>query len=94
MIKITMVLLVILLFFLQAKLWFSEDGIPKMLATQKASQQQKAKNALLAERNAKLEQEVGALKAGKSGLEAHARKDLGMVKRGETYYHITDGPGA
>ena len=41
------------------------------------------------ERNAALDAEVRDLGSGKAAIEARARVGLGMVRRGETFYLIT-----
>lgn len=51
---------------------------------------QAEKNAHLKERNQTLFAEVDDLKQGLEAVEERARYDLGMVKKGETFYQIVD----
>lgn len=85
-----MAILAILLLALQWKAWFGDVGhrAASELRERVASQRDRAE--LLAERNRLLTAEVLALKAGNAAVEARARVDLGMIKRGETFYLLTD----
>lgn len=78
--------------FLQRALWFTTSSVPHgtRLAAQVAAQREK--NGKLAERNAQLWEEVKDLKRGGSAIEEHARMDLGLVKKGETFYQIVRVP--
>ena len=51
-------------------------------------QAQKEENSRLADRNRVLEAEVGDLKDGVAAIEERARNELGMIKKGETFYQI------
>ena len=52
---------------------------------------------MLRERNEQLEQEVLELQQGLETVEERARRDLGMIREGETYYQVVEEetpPGA
>ena len=80
--------LLALLAVLQFRLWLSDGGYREVwrLRTQVAEQEQE--NGQLVSRNSALEAEVLDLKEGLAAAEERARTDLGMIKRGETFYQI------
>ena len=78
------------LMFLLYRFWFGESGWFAKRALEADAAEQTARTAALAERNQTLAKEVRALKAGPEAVEGRARTDLGMVKRGETFYLVVD----
>ena len=52
----------------------------------------KESNAKLAERNRLMAADVNDLKQGTEAIEEIARKDLGMVRKGETFFLILEQP--
>ncbi|MGA7966610.1 MAG: septum formation initiator family protein [Gammaproteobacteria bacterium] len=84
--------LVLCFILLQRQLWFSTGSLPHgwHLAAQ-VRQQQKA-NAALHKNNARHQEEIQNLKSGTAAVEEHAREDLGLVKKGETFYQIVRAP--
>ncbi|MGD8430861.1 MAG: cell division protein FtsB [Ectothiorhodospiraceae bacterium] len=80
--------LVALLLVLQGRLWFGDGSVPKAHRLQQAVADQRAENDQLRERNQALEADVGDLKNGLSAVEERARRELGMVKSGETFYQV------
>jgi cell division protein FtsB len=81
-----------LLLALQYPLWFGSGGLLAVWKLQREIDQQLAENARLRERNATLEAEVNDLKQGVAALEERARTELGMVKKGETFYQVIEKP--
>jgi cell division protein FtsB len=81
-----------LLVLLQWPLWFGNGGAWTVwrLSRQIAAQQEE--NARLRERNRVLAAEVIDLKSGLAAVEERARAELGMIKRGETFFHVIDQP--
>jgi cell division protein FtsB len=77
---------------LQRQLWFSTGSLVhgRQLASQ-VRQQQNA-NAALRKSNARRQGEIRNLKSGTAAIEEHAREDLGLVKKGETFYQIVRAP--
>ena len=85
-----MLLLTVVLVLLQYRLWFSHDGLPSLLRLHHAVEKQKQDNTGLEERNQVLAAEVQDLKSGLDALEERARSELGMVKPGETFFHVIE----
>lgn len=79
-----------LLIILQYPLWFGSGGVLTLWRLNREIAAQKADNARLTERNAALEAEVNDLKQGYEAIEERARTELGMLKKGETFYRIID----
>jgi len=82
--------LVVLLVLLQYRLWFGEGSLPDVWQLQQQIEEQKTENEKLRERNAALEAEVKDLKQGMSAIEERARSELGLIKKGETFYQVID----
>lgn len=79
-----------LLLALQFRLWFSDVGILARRDLLGRLDQEDARVAELAARNAALAREVVAMQSGLEVLEAKARSELGMVKEGETFFLVTE----
>jgi len=84
--------LVVCFVLLQRGLWFTTSGLPHGWSLSRKITQQRRENEKLKKENAQRWQEVKDLKHGKSAIEEHARMDLGMVKKGETFYQIVKAP--
>ena len=82
------VVLLVLLGLLQYRLWFGKNSIPDYLNREQEVQAQAEQNANLAQRNALLEADINDLKIGLEAIEESARNELGLIKRGETFYRI------
>ena len=82
------VVLLVLLGLLQYRLWFGKNSIPDYLNREQEVQAQAEQNATLAQRNALLEADINDLKIGLEAIEERARNELGLIKRGETFYRI------
>lgn len=85
-----MIVLAIFLALLQYRLWFSHDGLPSLLRLHHQVEKQRLDNERLAERNQVLAAEVQDLKSGLDALEERARSELGMIRQGETFFHIIE----
>jgi cell division protein FtsB len=90
--KILLAGLVVVLALLQYRLWLSDEGMREVWHLGDAVADQRAENAVLAERNAQLQAEVADLKQGLTALEERARHDLGMITVTETFYQVVDTP--
>jgi len=88
--KKLVILLVLLLVYLQYKLWFGEGSLQDVWQLHQDVEFQRQENSELRERNAALEAEVKDLQQGFDAIEEHAREDLGMVKEGETFYQVVE----
>ena len=73
--------------------WFGESGWFAVRDFGREIAQEEQQAAALAERNRRLRAEVLALKEGHAAVEARARTDLGMVRRGETFYQVVEDDG-
>jgi cell division protein FtsB len=83
-----------ILVLLQYPLWFGSGGFLTLLQLQREIDHQRVENARLRERNQALEAEVADLKQGLAAIEERARSELGMVKKGETFYQVVEPPAA
>ena len=88
--KILAFVLLILLVWLQYKIWLQEGGIPEVLQLQQEVETVKTEVEKLEERNASLDAEVQDLKKGLDAIEERARSEMGMIKQGEVYYQVID----
>lgn len=77
---------------LQYPLWFGSGGLLTLWQLQREIEHQRVENARLKERNLALEAEVADLKQGLAAIEERARSELGMVKKGETFYQLVEPP--
>jgi len=85
-------LAILVIGFLQYKLWLGEGGYRDRQALVRLTQQQDAENAKAAERNRVLFAEVNDLKNGMEAVEEHARMDLGLVRPRETFVQLSALP--
>ena len=88
--KKLLILLVILLVYMKYSLWFGDGSLQDVWRLHKDVEQQRQENAVLRERNEALEAEVLDLQQGLEAIEEHAREDLGMIKKGETFYQVIE----
>jgi cell division protein FtsB len=88
--KKLLILLVVLLVYLQYSLWFGDGSLQDVWRLHKDVEQQRQENAVLRERNEALEAEVLDLQQGLGAIEERAREDLGMIKKGETFYQVVE----
>tara|TARA_A100001391_G_scaffold217_3_gene507 strand:- start:11783 stop:12100 length:318 start_codon:yes stop_codon:yes gene_type:complete len=93
--QVVLAVLALVLLGLQARLWFGEGSLRHVAALEKQVETLTAQNAELAERNRLMAADVRDLKDGTEAVEEIARKDLGMIRDGETYFLIVEpGDGA
>ncbi|MBV1885011.1 MAG: septum formation initiator family protein [Gammaproteobacteria bacterium] len=88
--RILVALLAFAAVYFQATLWVGDRGIANVFALEKEQHNFIEKNRLLKERNLALNAEVESLKSGLGAVEEMARKELGMVKDGETFFFLID----
>jgi len=84
--------LVICFVLLQRELWFSTGSLPHGWQLSAQVSREKKANAELRKSNARHQEEIKNLKHGSAAVEEHAREDLGLVKKGETFYQIVRAP--
>jgi len=85
-----LVLLLVLLGWLQYRLWFGSGGEREVEALRQQVHQQARDNTGLKQRNEALAAEVEDLKSGEAAVEERARSELGMIKPGETFYRVVE----
>ncbi len=90
--RITVLFAILIIAFLQYKLWLGEGGYRERQQMVGLVQQQDAQNLQLAERNRILSAEVEDLKRGMEAVEEHARLDLGLIRPHETFVQLTALP--
>jgi cell division protein FtsB len=86
--KIVPIILLIVLIFLQYRLWVEPGGIFDMLRLKKQLALQLKFNDKIKKQNEKLAREVHYLQANNEAVESRARGELGMIKKDETYYQV------
>lgn len=77
-----------LLLMMQYRLWIADDSLPDAWQLSKQVVTQNKDNDKLKSRNHNLAAEVHDLKHGYESIEARARRELGMVKYGETFFQV------
>ena len=88
--RILVLILLVLLGWLQYRLWFGNGGEREVKTLQQEVQRQARDNEGLQQRNDALAAEVDDLKSGEAAVEERARNELGMIKPGETFYRVVD----
>jgi cell division protein FtsB len=89
-VRIILAILLVLLVWLQYRLWLGNGGIPDVLKLQTEVEVVRAETERLRERNQALEAEVGDLKQGLEAIEERARSEMGMIRDGEAYFQVID----
>ncbi len=87
--KWLVLVLILLLGFLQYRLWVGEGSLAQIAELNHDIQKQQLENAHLRARNQALVAEIEALKSG-SSIEDRARRDMGMIRKDETFVLIVD----
>lgn len=83
-------ILVLLFCGLQYRLWIGEGSLAQANRLEQELKVQKAENERLLERNRLIHIEVEDLKTGLDTIEERARKDIGLIKKDETFYMLLD----
>ncbi len=88
--RVLLLALVVLLGWLQYRMWFGEGGTRAVEELDARVTQQRRQNEGLEQRNAALAAEVADLKSGEAAIEERARSELGMIRPGEVFYRVVD----
>ena len=88
--KIIAFVLLVLLIWLQYKVWLQDGGIPEVIQLQQEVEEVKTEVQQLQERNSSLDAEVKDLKKGLDAIEERARSEMGMIKEDEVYYQVIE----
>lgn len=86
--KALLVVFSILLILLVARLWVGTGSYPERWRTQERTAIQKAENDKRQEQIDKIQAELNDAKSGNDAIEERARSELGMTKKGETYFEV------
>ena len=88
--KIFLSFVILLIVLLQYRLWFANGGIEQIQHDQLMLVDLKKQVEEKRERNAALYAEVEDLRKGQESLEERARKELGMIRDGETFFQVLE----
>ncbi|MCB1760665.1 MAG: cell division protein FtsB [Gammaproteobacteria bacterium] len=86
--RVLIAILVIMLAVLQYRLWTGEGSLAEVHNLRREIAQQALVLERLQRRNSALQAEVSDLKKGLEAIEERARNELGMIRKGETFYQI------
>jgi cell division protein FtsB len=67
---------------------FSDGGVISAWKLKDHVAVAQAQNHVLEQRNDAIRADINDLKSGNAAIEERARNDLGMVKKGETFYQV------
>lgn len=85
-----MLVLIILLSYLQYRLWIGDGSLAHAHRLENDIKLQQAEIDRMRERNRILDVEVEELKTGLDTIEERARNDIGLIKKDETFFIILD----
>jgi len=86
--QLLVALLVLILLALQYRLWVGEGSLAEVSVLRRQMATQRAELNDLQERNETLRAEVDDLRDGLAAIEARARSELGLIRKGETYFQL------
>jgi cell division protein FtsB len=89
-VRVLVVILVVALGTLQYRLWVGDRSLVEYWRLEDAIAAQNEENEALENRNALLGAEVKDLKEGLEAIEERARRDLGMIRKDETFFQYLD----
>lgn len=88
--RILIALLLVMLVWLQYRLWVGEGSLAEVYSLRQEIEAQKQELESLNRRNQSLQAEVDDLKEGFAAIEERARTELGMIREGETFYQVVE----
>ena len=91
--RILIALLLVMLVWLQYRLWVGEGSLAEVYSLRQEIEAQKQELEALNRRNQALQAEVDDLKKGFAAIEERARTELGMIREGETFYQVVEPAG-
>lgn len=86
--KLLFIIFSVLLVLLFARLWVGQGSSPDIWYLEKQIEIQNESNDKQSEKNRQLEAEVTDLQSGDDAIEEYARDELGMIRKGEKFYHV------
>lgn len=84
------IVLVALFAFMQYKLWFAPGNLLVVSQMKQQVEGQRQINEKLKYNNNTLASSIGDLKGNIQAIEARARIELGMIKKGEKFYQVVE----
>lgn len=88
--RVFIAILVLAIAGLQLRLWVGQGSFAHVTGLQKQVDQRAAGNERKIQRNAILKAEIRDLKEGFDAVEDIARSELGMIKKGETFFLLVE----
>jgi cell division protein FtsB len=88
--KWLMLVLIVLLSYLQYRLWIGDGSLAHAHRLEKDIKKQQSEIDRMRERNRILDVEVEELKTGLDTIEERARNDIGLIKKDETFFIVLD----
>lgn len=86
--KLLLIIFSILLFLLFSRLWVGQGSYPDIWYLEQQISMQNAANEKQLLKNNRLETEVRTLHSGDEFIEEYARDELGMIRKGESFYQV------
>ena len=86
--QVIFILLLGLILLFQYQLWWGQNSVPAWLKVRSLDQSQVINNQAQQQRNDALYRQIKALRHSDSTVEVIARRDLGMIKKGEIFYQF------
>jgi len=75
---------------LQARMWVGDGSLAHVNALRNEVEAARTVNESRAQRNKILKAEIESLKSGLESIEEKARSELGMIKKGETFFMVVE----
>lgn len=91
MVRTIIAILLALTGYLQYRLWVGAGSLAETDQLQARVERKQAANEILDHRNSVLRAEIVELRNGLDAIEEKARSELGMIKKGETFFLLVDG---
>ena len=89
---LAIVIAAVILAIMQYQYWYGEYGHANLAEAKNQLAEQTRLNQEQSYKNSILLADVKDLKSGLSAIEEHARLDLGLIKRGETFVQLSNAP--
>ncbi len=89
---LAIVIAAVILAMMQYQYWYGEYGHANLAEVKSQLAEQTRLNQEQSYKNSILLADVKDLKSGLSAIEEHARLDLGLIKRGETFVQLSNAP--
>lgn len=84
------IILFIILLFMQYRLWFDAGGLRQIWQMKKQLAVARSENEQIKQGNQALMLQIHQLHQNQDAIESRARHELGMVKKGETFYQLVE----